>query len=123
MYIDRYIRAFKCGHLKYTQLFRYASNLINYEIAVYLVHSSLYIDYYLPLISRRLVEELAATESLGGRISIMYWDTAAYATYIKPNSLGFKGWCITAPVLEIVEFDTKQIEFEDLKQFCPIAPL
>jgi len=94
------------------------------------MHSGLYIDSHLPPINRRLVEGLAATESLGGHISIIYRNTAAYATYIiqnyfqdKPNSLGFKGWCTIVLVLEMVEFNTKKIKFEDLNQFCTIAPL
>ena len=76
------------------------------------MHSGLYIDSHLPLISRQLVKGLIAIESLG--ISIICWNTAAYTTYIiqnyfqnKPNGLGFKGWCITVLVPEIVEFNTK----------------
>ena len=69
-------------------------------------------------------------ESLGRRIGVIYRNTAAYTTYIvqnhfqdKPNSLGFKGQCIIVPVLEMVEFNTKKIEFKDLNQFYTIAPL
>ena len=70
MYIDWYIRAFKCKRLKCTRLFRCASDFKKYDIIVYFMHSGL------------KVEKFIATESLGRRIGIIYQDTAAYATYI-----------------------------------------
>ena len=70
VYIDWHIKAFKCEHLKCTQSFRYASDLKKHDIVVHLIYSGL------------KVKELIATESLGGRIGIIYQDTAAYTTYI-----------------------------------------
>jgi len=69
-YIDWYTKAFKYKYLKCIRLFRCASDLRKHDIVVYLVHSGL------------KVKKLVATESLGRRIGVIYWDTAAYATYI-----------------------------------------
>jgi len=49
------------------------------------MYSRLYIDSYLPLISRQPVEGLAAIESLGGYIGVVYQNIAAYTTYIIQN--------------------------------------
>ena len=111
VYIDQYIRAFKCEYLKYIQLFRCASDFKKHDIIVYLMHSGL------------KIEKLIAIESLGKRIGVVCRDTAAYTIYImqdhsqdKLNSLGFEEQCIIVLVPEIEEF-------KDLNQFYFIAPL